>query len=166
MPNLTTNDGVRVSADQLLKQYLLDTASNDMAVNGSVTPVEFLYTVPAGKRLDLERMMFYMEGATAFSGVKFADLTALTTGVTWTIAGSLVETWVDNIDIMTTMFDTEGRAVFSKVDRSLGGRWTFSKDTGKPIQLDAGQTVVCTINDDLSSLVHFRAKIAGLLVTL
>ncbi len=154
----------RIAPDEMLKTYLLNGSSIEMKVNGSVTPVIFKYTVPTGKILLLVRMIIYLSGSTDFADDKFGNQTALTNGVEVAVDSNVWEIWKDNIDLTTCMFDTEGRKVFAKDTKSIGGRWTFSKEVGGPIELVAGEIISVTINDNLSGLDHFRAKIGGRLI--
>jgi hypothetical protein len=151
-------------AGSLLKTYLLNGASNDMAVDGT-TPVDFSYTVPAGKILRLSRIMIYLQSAGAMSSEKFGDLVALSNGVSIIVDGSTLVTWKDNIDILTTMFDAPGYANLGKETRTLGGRWTLSKETGDQVDVHAGKQVIARVSDNLSTLDHFRMTIGGRLVS-
>ncbi len=154
----------RAQPAELIKTYLLNGATENMAVDGG-TPVTYKYTVPGSKIFLLNRMIIYLESAAAFSSEKFGSLTALSNGVTVNMGGTTVETWKDNIDITTCMFDTPGRPNYAKDTKSLTGRWTFYKDAaGRPIELVATETVSVVINDNISALAYFKAKIGGWLI--
>ena len=150
---------------ELIKIDLMNGGDPDMTVDGSSTPVTFKYTVPADKILYLHRVIIYMEDTTAFSAGVFGGTGgALANGVTIVVGGTTIDTWKTNADLELTFFDAEGRAVFAKETKSIGGRWTFTKDTGSPIKLIATETVSFVINDDLTGLDIFEAKIGGKLV--
>ncbi len=163
-PFLSSAAAGAVSPDQVLNEYLLTAAgSKDMTVNGAVTAVPFLYTVPAKKVVLLERVLIYYDSASAFDASEFGHITALANGVTIVAGGALLDTWNDNADLATTMHDVPGNENFAKKDKSLAGRWTLTKATKYPIKLVAGETFVATVNDDLTGLVVFRVKIQGCL---
>ena len=146
--------------------YLLNGGSNDMGIDGT-TPVSFTYTPPSGKDLILGRVMIYYSAASAFSEEKFANQTALANGVEMNLGGVTIETWKDNIDVITAMFDLNNVGkTFTKEDKSLAGRWSFYKVSGNTHGMDIinGQTVEIKIQDNLSNLTYFRAKIQGLLM--
>ena len=152
-----------MNPNSLIKSYLYNGTSYDMAVDGS-TPVTFTYTVPKGYTASLTRVIIYLEGAGAFSAELFADQTALTNGVLVQANGVTIENWKDNVDLQCCFFDAEGRAVFAKSTKSIGGRWTFSKDAGgETLSLPELGKFSVTIRDNLSNLLHFRVKLGGLL---
>lgn len=161
---VTETDGE--DPDDYVNTYLFNSSSNDMGIDGT-TPVSFTYTPPAGKDLILGRVMVYYSSGTAFSEEKFAHLTALSNGVEINVNGTTIETWKDNVDVITSQFDLSnaGRA-FTKEDKSLAGRWTFHKAAGdiQGLLIENGNTVEFKIQDNLADLTIFRAKIQGLLV--
>ena len=145
----------------LYKEYLLNGSSNDMAVDGSGTPVVFSADIPTDKILHASRLILYIEGSTAFASEKFGNLPVLPNGVLIKAGGVTIETWKDNVDLNTSMFDTEGRSNFSKADRSMSARWSFFKESGYGLSLLPGESFSATIQDNLSTLVHFRMKLGG-----
>ena len=148
----------------LIKEYLTNASSSNMAVNGAVTPVSFSYIVPANKRLLVSRLMLFMQSATAMASDDFGDQTALTNGVFVSVGNQLSVTWKDNIDLATTMFDLPGMPNLGKETRTMVGRWTLTKETnGIPIELLPGQAVTAKVSDNLSSLNFFRMTVGGLL---
>ena len=150
--------------EEALDQYLLDGSTIDMNVDGSSTPVDYKYTVPAGKSLTLERILFYMDDATAFSPTTFGGISALTNGVDVIIAGSTIVNWKENEDIVCTCFDFVGYPNFGKESSSGAGRWTMRRSFGEPLIVRAGEEVIFRISDNLTGLTHFRAHIQGRLV--
>lgn len=141
--------------------YLENGGSNNMAVDGSVTTVTFAAFPPAGKDLEVGRFLIYMESGSDFDGAKFMHLDALDNGVQIKIAGTVVTTWRNNIDVRLDMFDL--LPGFGKETRSLVGRWTLTKGlSGGSVLCPAGQSVDADINDDLSAAgIIYRIKVQG-----
>jgi hypothetical protein len=146
-----------------LSTFLLNGANEDMSVDGS-TPVEFSYTVPAGKEAKLTRGFVTIEdGATEFSPGDFGAISgALSNGVEVSITPSggakvVLETWTTNREIRNTMFD------FDNEFRTAGayvGRWTFGKDLGNSgISLTAGDKFSILVQDNISALTYFSFRL-------
>jgi len=143
--------------------YMLNGGSDDMTVDGSVTPVDFTYTVsgfsPARwvrNFIDLEdgNQTFLPENFGAISGslMNGVEIIVLKDGVE-----TILETWKTNMDISMTCYD------FTQPYRSGSyiGRWTITSDLGSPITLFPNNGVIIRINDDLTGLdtFRFRAKL-------
>ena len=141
--------------------HLLNGTNYNMAVDGSVTPVEFSYDVPTGKYLELTRIMFGFEATTAFSAELFANLPALTNGIDLVCDNTTFVNWKTNSDIKLSMYDTDAPAAFAKIERQLNGRFTMRRAFGGDLRVNNAFKFV--INDDLSSLVAFQVKIQGVL---
>ena len=145
--------------------YLLNGGSEDQAVNGSVTPVRFSYSPPTGYELICARIVFYMEGTTAFDSNLFGDITALTNG--WAIEMNGVEAMSakTNRDLGTYMYDMKGDEIYGKVNRTIIGRFSFNKftDGADGITIRDGESFITVVRDDLSSLTYLEAKIMGVL---
>lgn len=151
--------------DEVLKFQLVDTTpTNEMAVNGSVTPVTYKYTVPANYRLYLYRSLFTLEdGSAAFAPVDFGALgSTLANGVQIKAGGTTLYTIKSNREIAQLCYDIDNQW---KAAGDYKVRWTHSKDHGTPIQLEATETFEVVINDDLTGLDSFQWMIAGKLVS-
>lgn len=150
------------SLASLLKNPL-NADSPDMNVDGSGTPVDFVYEVPLGKTLKLERSFLAMkDGVSDFTSTNFGAISgSLTNGVDIIIthlgAEYLLATWKTNFDISLTMYD-----FFNPYkDGAYAGRWTFSKDVGNPFTLEQGDKIIIRIKDDLTALDLFQMSIKG-----
>lgn len=149
-----------------LSVHLLAGAAVDMAVNGSVTPVDYSYTVPAGKKLCLNRLLTAIEdGTQAFIPGNFGAGGALSNGLEISITPSggskqTLETWKTNREIRDTMFDFDQQF---KSNGAYVGRWTLAKDVGTGLTLTAGDVITARVQDDLSILdylsIRLKAKI-------
>lgn len=149
-------------------QYLLDSASINMAVDGT-TPVIYSYTVPANRKLYLKRGFIVIEdGAVAFTPGAFGALSALTNGVSVGITpnGSArveIENWKTNRQIRDTFFDFDQQF---RTDGIYTGRWSFTKDLNGPgIVLATGDIIDFKIQDNLSGLDYLSFKMKGILKT-
>lgn len=155
-----------LDAGDLVVQYLLNSGSDDMGVNGAVTPVIFSYAPPANRKLVAGRLLGYLEMAGNFDSVKFGDLAALANGVEIWADGKLIANWQDNVDILTCMYDAEGYDAFAKSTKSMSLRWTFTKAAeGSFKGLDVSSLFSIVIQDDLSAAgIIFRVRIHGILL--
>ncbi len=138
--------------------------SEDLNVNGSSTPVFFFATPPEGKYWMIARIMIYFSAGTAFAEEKFGNLTALTNGIQLMVDNNEVVVWKDNIDIQTSMFDADGKEVYTKKDKSISGRMSFHK-LGHHNGIQVKETafgIGLNIRDNLSTLDMFRARVQGI----
>jgi hypothetical protein len=155
--------GIKVNPSDFVSTYLQNGGSNDMGVDGS-TPVIFSYTPPAGKKLITGRMMLYLECAADFDSTKFGNLTALSNGVQLIADGVILETWSDNIDLITTFYDGNAYEQFGKIRRTMAMRWTFTKAAAGISGIKISNQISVKIQDDLSAAgLIFRAKVQGYL---
>lgn len=137
-------------------------ANDNMNVNGSVTPVVFTAEVPAGYRLIAYRVLFYLEGTTAFDSILFGNLTKLTNGVLFSLDASQI-IFYDNLDIVMHTHRVFGVEAFSKLARQINGVWALEEMTGGDGILLQGSPTI-TIRDNLSTLTLFKVEIQGELV--
>jgi len=150
--------------DNYFSQFLLETATKDMAVDGT-TPKVYRYTVPASTEIRLTRSMITIEdGASAFNPANFGAIAgSLANGVEVSItplggAKVILETWLNNREIRNCFFDFDQSF---KADGAYVGRWTFTKDLNGLIYLTAGDVFDITIQDNLSGLDYMSFRIKG-----
>jgi len=161
------NDPV-MRVTNMVTGYVRDLASsglvNNMAIDGNATPTVFKKVPPAGKYWMITRMLVFLSDSTAFAEEKFGGIAALPLGVQILINNTELVNWQDNIDINTCMYDTVGREIFAKVDKSLAGRWTFAKMGSKyGVRIDDHVNGFgINIRDNLGELDHFRIAIQGM----
>ena len=154
------------SNDDIVTAVLTDESSSaiqDMNVDGSSSARIFSAVPPDGKFWVISRLMIYFSASTAFAEDKFANLTALTNGVSILCNNEEIFNWKDNMDIQTSMWDADGKVVYTKADRSISGRMSFFK-----MVMNDGLKVSDNVNgfgikiqDNLSTLDQFRARIEG-----
>lgn len=140
-------------------------SSDNMGVDGSITPVEFVTAdVPVNKVLRVKRLTFYMEEATGnFNSALFLSQAALTVGVTIAIGGVVIATWKNNRDIILSVGDLGEMAnmTMGQVRNNFKGVWVLPESFGLPSEVLEGQNVTVTINDDLSDVSYFQMTVQG-----
>jgi len=147
-------------AEQSVNTRLFNGASYDMTVDGSGTPIDFIYE--ATQLTFLERTFIVLtDGLTEFTSSKFGALNALTNGVEILIVSDGIEyplaLWKTNLDISLTMYDFTNPFK----NGAYVGRWTFSKDTGEPYALRPGDKFITRIQDNLTGLDLFEQVLKG-----
>lgn len=172
MPHVDLKDVDFIEVGHYLNSFLRNGGSNDMAVDGDPTPVDFSLTAPAGFDYFVHRINFAIVTTAVVNADKFGDLgSGLTNGL------RLFVTDADDRELFD-LFDgepvkTNGQfASFAGVDvRTLSGskgvgiRWTFSKATDSaPIKIPSGWSLVAKVQDDVASLVTFTITAQGLRV--
>jgi hypothetical protein len=146
------------------------TGTINMGVNGATTPVEFKCTVPSDTIYLIERMIVVVQDVGGLDAGFYGNNITVANGVTLKIVRT---------DLSEEVL-TYGRPVktnscwaaychdvhaidFGLGDNLLSVRWTFSKD-GAPLKLNAGDSLVMTINDDLTGLTAQNVKLGILAV--
>lgn len=140
--------------------------SEEMAVNGSVTPETFQVVAP-NDGIEAVRINFLIADANIRIYDFFGGIAALTNGITIKamdgatelfdfIAGRTIKrnahfTWLAGVD--TPVLDAVG-------DDVLPVRWTIEK-SGESFRLQGGQSIDITISDDLTGLTSFTAMLQG-----
>jgi hypothetical protein len=156
---------IYLDPENYVNEYLRSSGgSDDMGVDGSVTPVPFIYAPPEGKKMLLGRLLLYMESESDFIGVGFMHLPALANGVRISAGGVELSNWRTLIDVIADMFNlAPAGTAFSKEKRSLAGRWTFTRGTTlEPIVVMGGESIEALIRDDLSAEgIIFKMKVQG-----
>lgn len=146
--------------DILLKSFLLNGASSDMAVNGSVTPVVFQYQADATVDSWLDKIIFVLEDEQIGFNT-FGDLAALTTGL---------DIQITQNGVTSSIWD-KVKTTYQAI-KACNGEWdliskiNLNNDEGIVIvvqlnnmKLAAGTTdkIFATVNDDLSDLTNLTA---------
>ena len=146
-----------------ISQALVNGSSRTMNVNGSVTPQNFLYTVPANTVYYLESISIIISDTGTPTAAKFGDLAALTNGVRLQIKSSGTTYDVYN-------FKTNGELTmfFNNVFIPPTAGWLNDTDLlvgtvkfEKPIKLNGANSdfVQFTIRDNLTGLNTFISNI-------
>lgn len=141
--------------------YLLNMGSQDMNVNGSVTPIDFIYQVEGTSPTYWHRSFIDLrDGNNAFYPDDFGEIaTGLINGVDIIIEKDgvefLLENWKTNMDISMSCYDFTPPYITG----AYIGRWTISSDLGSPLTLFSGDKIICRINDNLTGLTKFRFRV-------
>lgn len=162
-------DAICVTCDQergsnLVDQYILNNTNDDMAVDGSETPVVFAYTPPEDHLFYLFSLSLFMRGSTAFDHFGFGSEDALSTGCVMKARDTEFARFKRNLDI--ELFLSTINSCRSEVppSKELIGRKDFGIITGgRPIQIDSlGFKIEIHDNLDISGFT-FMAKVKGIL---
>ena len=143
--------------------YMLNGGSQDMAVDGSIIPVDFSYIVSGFSPGRWVRNFFDLQDGTQdFQPENFGaivggldngvQIISLKDGIE-----TIMETWKTNMDISMTCYDFNSPY---KAGAYIG-RWTITSDLGGAITMFPGDGIIIRIPDDLTGLdaFRFRAKI-------
>ena len=165
---MSTNDHIFFG---LYKGATNTAAARDLsAVSASAaTPVLYDYTVPAGKTAVLARINLFLTDA-GQDMLKFGGVSARTNGLkvyTKDAAGATITNFTTDTTIKKNadwaLFagpDGATTDVLGAGDDTLVVRWTLEK-SGRPISLDAGESFIVQVQDDLTSVTEFRAQVQG-----
>ena len=144
--------------------------STDMHINGSVTPVNFKYTMPEGKAGIIARVNVHIQDGSVdpsdFGGINGG----ITNGVSLKVFDPDDTEIIDFMDGHPVVINSEwthqaGVDMFIHTgagDDSLSVRWTLSK-VGASLYLTAGQYIQLTVSDDLSSISEFHIFVQGIM---
>lgn len=156
---------IPIAEGQIIFKYLTNNGTQDMAVDGSVTPVLFSYGPPAGQRLIIGSINVTLKGNLDFDVEKFAYIPALTNGVSILQNGTEIINWKTIRDMTLTFTDYNYLPVAE--EKSIYGRILFARIVGgiDGIEIKAGNTFGLLIQDDLSGEnLEFHAVVHGVLV--
>lgn len=137
------------------------TGSRDIHdANGSVTPVEFQYIVPAGKIAFVDRVIFNTAGR-AIEPDLFIQIVALTTGCKVEVLDTDDTVLFDFLDGLTIK-DNIGFSCLTAVDALVNDSMGVNRDhlsiswqisnSGGSLYLTAGQKLTFTVQDDISGI--------------
>ena len=145
--------------------------SPDMNVDGSSTPVQFQYIVPAGKDVELHRFMFDLVD----NAIKYGQFAGLATALTNGVMVEIIED--DGTTVLLDFTDGENVKINSEWahlagvdsivqpaagDDALPVRFSVHKaNDGNAMYLSEGRIIRVTIQDDLSTVSHFECMIQG-----
>ena len=144
----------------------VDKVAINMNVDGSVTPVAFRLTPPAGEVWQITRIIPYMLDATSMDDGKFGGMTALPNGTLLRSArnGAITTAavWQTNGDMAGDMFDLNYSEKAPAGSYGLRGRWTFT-NLAVIIELvgNDGDYAELLVEDDLTPLDVFSMKVQG-----
>ncbi|MDB4306312.1 hypothetical protein N9980_01980 [bacterium] len=161
---------VPITADKFLEKFLANASSIDMNVDGSVTPVNFTYTVPANDEAFISRCNIYIQDASP-SPILFGGIAALTNGLLIEVLDSglsVIKTFnaqkptQDNSDFVSLAgVDVRYQSGAGAGD-DVAIRWTFANHSGgDTLQLRQNETFRVRVRDNLTALTAFRWVLQG-----
>jgi len=161
-----------LDCEYLASSSLVFEIQKNMNVNGSVRPVK--YEVALGETSDVEidiyEIRFKLFDNSAMDESRFGGMTALTRGVVLRVeradgtiknyfnakSNGMFSLYCDN-----NQYDTKAPSG----QYSVEFKWKVSRDQGVAIRLSAGDKFVLIVQDDLTPLINFEAKVLGHEVT-
>ena len=166
MPVSHFRDGV--PAADVRRLYLRNTGgSRYMGVDGSVTPVEFKYTVPEAENLLLLGITICLMDSFVYPH-KFGNLDELANGVLLRILDDSAQVSLDMCDQEPIKLNADFAAIDSGASSRMAGSnaslltmaWRAQGDD-EPIILPSGHSVSLVVRDDLRTIEYFRAILKG-----
>jgi hypothetical protein len=167
----SANTSEAVTPDVWASELLLDGATADMSVNGSITAVSYKYTVPAGKTFLLHRMnLVIIDGGAEAAG--FGGLAALTNGVLLRVLdkdGAVKKVLNDGLPLKRHSHFGLLAGIDVSIDAQGSGddtvliRFTLEKAVA-PLRLTKGESIEVLIQDDLLAITEFYCMAQGGLV--
>lgn len=151
----------------LFIKRLSNGVTDNMNVNGSITPEVFKIAPPAGQKWRIARWMLSITDQKGFDVGTFGANGLLTNGIMPRIKiGGVTSDMLDfgirsNGDIAATAFDMD-LYTFGNTDDILTGRLSFTR-MGQFIRLDgdSGDELQVVIRDDLTTLTSFYIQAQG-----
>jgi len=147
---------------------LINRENHLLNVNGSGTPIEFVYKNSFGKTVNVARMLFNMvtDNNTPFNG--FGDIAApgITNGIELrkkNTDGTYTNFFnaKTNNRLQLLMFDIDFfNSTHPQAVNGLSGRLTFEK-FGSPVVLEEGEELQILVQDNLLTLLSFEAVVEG-----
>jgi hypothetical protein len=165
MPKITPVSAIMETAVKYASSYkspyLENTGSQDLRVDGSTTPVDFIYTIAGLTSAKwIRSFVDLQDGAQNFDPANFGAISnGLTNGVDIIVEKDgveyVIENWKTNMDISMTMYDFSSPFKIG----AYVGRWTIASDLGTPVTLFPNDKIIIRINDNLTALDAFRFRV-------
>jgi len=138
--------------------------SDEMNVDGGLTPVNFTAAPPANKNIIVYRLMLVMEDA-SMSWKKFAGIAALANGLVIKVTEDGVERTITTDPIKTNrdfVWNCYDVAIDNATTSVLRMRWTFSKAGTVLVLKDFhNDNFKIVVQDDLTGIDYLKATIQG-----
>jgi len=168
--NTLTLDSPLDYAFQVADTVVLE-VSNNLAVNGAITPVTYTAGIPATGliSLDVTRIIVHIISATEPDDSKFGDLGALTNGVVFRRVGVSGQGNFFNAKTNGRLLDRAGNVTYS--DKAGGGKYgslfvfDIRNDLGVALRIVPGDYLEAIVQDNLTGLEDFHIVIQGHVVT-
>lgn len=141
-----------------------------MNIDGSVTPVEFKMVVPAGVRYHINRLCLHISDATAFSSTGYGAVPALANGVTLGAYDASDNLLVDlfgghplngNEDYTAVATNPQPLDFGAGSVLNMAVHFHFDEQYGVMLDLEEGEYLKFTVNDDLTGLTDHHIMASG-----
>jgi hypothetical protein len=159
---------IGVDAGEHVVKYLRDAGNSAaMAVDGSVTPVPFIYAVTPGQNVVIESIAISALDAGVAPHL-FGGIAALTNGITLLIdsGGASPTTVLDILDAVPIKRNSDlaalGSAEFAIVDGSADDLVCARLRLARPMRMVSPQRLVATVRDNLTALTSLTMVAIGI----
>ena len=137
--------------------------ATEFSVDGPTAPEDYLY---------LERILIFVQDTGVFDAEGWANMGTLTNGIDLKVVNAADETLVQltpapiksSGDLAALCHDVVF-ADYGTGENYATARWTFTKFTPDGLVLNAGEKLVATLHDNMSSLTKQRMTVQGYLQT-
>lgn len=169
----------RLGASQFVDQYLTTggdgSGSEEQTVDGSVTPVEFYITPPAGQVYLIKFMSWDMICSSSIDSLlTYGNIAPLTNGVIFAVEEVAAAVTIrglngtrpirDNADLF--FMGMQGTDIGNRNDaNALTGYTDFMQVFGSPLRLTEEERLVCRVQDDLTSIVSQKMLVTGRIIS-
>lgn len=141
--------------------------SDELAIDGSVTPVEFYITPDTNENWIITEWSIIVRDGKGFTTGAIGSNGVLTNGLQILFESNSVQTPIldytikTNADIFETTYDTKIETAGNDFD-ILVARWNFN-DIGSLIKLNSATTdkLIVKVQDNLTSLTSLKIKVKG-----
>jgi hypothetical protein len=152
---------------EMLTKFARNGSTVNMNVNGSVTPVEFKVSSPTGFGMLVQQINFVIiDSVKVFEAADFGTIDALTNGLLIECECS-TGSRVDILDGQPIKNNGQWSA-FAGVDlrtildcKGMSVSWPLSKATVDPVLIQSENSIVFTVQDNLTTLDEIYANVQG-----
>lgn len=157
-----------ISSKDLFYAKFENAGSEDLRVNGSVTPVTFDLPLPPTSEFLLERVTFAIGGDDIIDLSKFGSIAGLLNGVTFIAnAGEddEIETSIKNngdIFLISTETNVSSVRFVAETKTIVYGSWDFTDSYGGNAPRIKDNKLQIIVNDDLTAMEYFKVSAHGI----
>lgn len=158
----------RYRLDRYLSLDGTSSSSKDATGDYSSAAEEFYIQPRTDRIFYIERMVVLVQDNANFTAAGYGGLAALTNGIQVKVLEGATELadLTDGLPIKSLVhwarccYDLNEFS-FGSGDNFVAVRWTFSKDSARPIKLVEGQRLAVILNDDMSGLTGHTFMVKG-----
>lgn len=167
-----TNPHIKgISTGDIFFSKFKNGGSDDLTVNGSITPVEFtLEDLPAGSNFLMQRVTFLIGADAIVDLEQFGGIAGLANGVVFQANGDILDikasaTIKTNGDSILISSNVElETVVFAAVSKTaIYGTWDFTETYGENAPRILNKDLKIIVNDDLQLVDYFKVSCHGII---